>query len=109
MLRNCFDFPHIQFRVIEKGRSNFGGNRVGLWDEEWRDRAGFKCYNVLKWGGVKSCAVKAVNSVNRGENIDVLEYKILIIKWSSIDEMPYWKRTEIVLSSIADLTGFILR
>ena len=60
-------------------------------------------------GGVKSCAVKAVNSVNRGENIDVLEYKILIIKWSSIDEMPYWKRTEIVLSSIADLTGFILR
>lgn len=60
-------------------------------------------------GGVKSCTVKAVNSVNRGENIDVLEYKILIIKWSSIDEMPYWKRTEIVLSSIADLTGFILR
>ena len=60
-------------------------------------------------GGVKSCTVKAVNSVNRGESIDVLECKILIIKWSGIDEMPYWKRTEIVLSSIADLTGFILR
>ena len=73
-----------------------------------QERAGFKCYNVLKWGGVKSCAVKAINSVNRGESIDVLVYKSLIIKWSSIDEMPYWKRTEIVLSSMADLAGFLL-
>ena len=59
-------------------------------------------------GGVKSCTVKAINSVNRGESIDVLEYKILIIKCSSIDEMPYWKRTEIVLSSIADWAEFLL-